>query len=52
MVCWAAALVLWWWWERRCPHLVSTAMLSRRPILLTNIATVSVGMGLYFGFSA
>ncbi|HPX37450.1 MAG TPA: MFS transporter, partial [Mycobacterium sp.] len=23
---------------------------SRRPILLTNIATVSVGMGLYFGF--
>ena len=45
------ALVLWWWWERRCPYpLVSTAMLSRRPILLTNIATVSVGMGLYFGF--
>lgn len=45
------ALVLWWWWERRCAYpLVSTAMLSRRPILLTNIATVSVGMGLYFGF--
>ncbi|HPY26358.1 MAG TPA: MFS transporter, partial [Mycobacterium sp.] len=40
------ALALWWWWERRCPYpLVSTAMLSRRPILLTNIATVSVGMG-------
>ena len=47
----AAALVLWWKWERRCAQpLVSTAMLSRRPVLLTNIATVSVGMGLYFGF--
>lgn len=45
------ALAMWWRWERRCPHpLVSTQMLSRRPILLTNIATVSVGMGLYFGF--
>lgn len=45
------ALMLWWWWERRCTYpLVSTAMLSRRAILLTNIATVSVGMGLYFGF--
>ncbi len=45
------ALALWWWWELRCAQpLVSTAMLSRRPILLTNIATVSVGMGLYFGF--
>lgn len=47
----AAVLALWWWWERRCAHpLVSTAMLSRRPILLTNIATVSVGMGLYCAF--
>lgn len=46
-----AALVLWWRWERRCTQpLVSTEMLSRRPVLLTNIATVSVGMGLYFGF--
>ena len=46
-----AALVLWWWWERRCAQpLVSTAMLTRRPILLTNIATVAVGMGLYFAF--
>jgi MFS family permease len=44
-------LGLWWWWERHCRQpLVSTAMLARRPILLTNIATVSVGMGLYFGF--
>lgn len=25
-------------------------MLTRRPILMTNIATVAVGMGLYFGF--
>ncbi len=44
-------LAIWWWWERRCPQpLVSTAMLSRRPILLTNIATVSVGMSLYCVF--
>lgn len=44
-------LVLWWRWERRCAHpLVSTRMLTRRPILFTNIATVAVGMGLYFGF--
>ena len=44
-------LALWWWWERRCSQpLVSTDMLLRRPILLTNIATVAVGMGLYFGF--
>jgi hypothetical protein len=47
-----AALGLWWWWERRCVHpLVSTAMLSRRPILLTNIATVSVGMACISAFS-
>jgi MFS family permease len=47
----AVVLALWWWWERRCPQpLVSTSMLMRRPILLTNIATVAVGMGLYFGF--
>jgi len=44
-------LTLWWWWEKRCAQpLVSTSMLMRRPILLTNIATVAVGMGLYFGF--
>ena len=30
--------------------LVSTVMLTRRSMLLTNIATVAVGMGLYFGF--
>ena len=30
--------------------LVSTAMLSPRPILLTNLATIFVGMGLYFAF--
>jgi len=42
---------IWWWWERRCAQpLVSAAMLSRRPILLTNIATVLVGMGLYLSF--
>lgn len=44
-------LGLWWWWERRCPRpLVSITMLTRRPILLTNIATASVGMGLYCVF--
>ena len=47
----AVVLTVWWWWERRCTQpLVSTTMLMRRPILLTNIATVAVGMGLYFGF--
>lgn len=41
----------WWFWERRLDQpLVSTTMLSRRPILLTNLATVFVGMGLYFAF--
>jgi MFS family permease len=44
-------LVAWWAWERRRSHpLVSTEMLTRRPVLLTNLATVFVGMGLYFGF--
>ncbi len=46
-----AVLVGWWMWERRAKQpLVSTAMLRRRPILLTNLATVFVGMGLYFAF--
>lgn len=44
-------LIGWWWWERRAADpLVSTAMLARRPILLTNLATILVGMGLYFAF--
>jgi MFS family permease len=44
-------LVGWWAWERRAKQpLVSTAMLTRRPILLTNLATIFVGMGLYFAF--
>jgi MFS family permease len=44
-------LVGWWLWERRAEQpLVSTQMLARRPILLTNLATVFVGMGLYFAF--
>jgi MFS family permease len=47
----AVVLVLWWWWEGRCTQpLVSIGMLTRRPLLLTNVATVAVGMGLYFGF--
>ncbi|MET0702330.1 MAG: MFS transporter, partial [Mycobacterium sp.] len=46
-----AVLVGWWFWERRCEYpLVSITTLSRRAMLLTNIATVFVGMGLYFGF--
>jgi MFS family permease len=44
-------LVVWWRWERRQTHpLVSTAMLTRPAVLFTNLATVFVGMGLYFGF--
>jgi len=44
-------LVAWWVWERRLRNpLVSTEMLTRRPVLLTNLATVFVGTGLYFGF--
>ncbi|MGE2724866.1 MFS transporter [Mycolicibacterium pulveris] len=44
-------LVGWWKWERRARQpLVSTAMLARRPILMTNVATIFVGMGLYFAF--
>lgn len=47
----AVSLALWWWWERRCPQpLVSISMLTRRSLALTNVATVAVGMGLYFGF--
>lgn len=46
-----AILAAWWRWEGRCAQpLVSTAMLARRPILLTNIATLLVGLGLYFSF--
>jgi MFS family permease len=49
--CGVVVLGAWWFWERRAKQpLVSTAMLTRRPILLTNLATVFVGMGLYFAF--
>jgi MFS family permease len=41
----------WWRWEQHTKQpLVSTAMLARRSMLLTNVATVFVGMGLYFAF--
>lgn len=44
-------LAAWWAWERRLVYpLVSISMLTRRAVLLTNLATVFVGMGLYFGF--
>lgn len=44
-------LAAWWWWERRVQHpLVSIEMLTRRAVMLTNLATVFVGTGLYFGF--
>lgn len=46
-----AVLVAWWLWERRREHpLVSTRMLAKPAMLLTNLATVFVGMGLYFAF--
>lgn len=44
-------LIGWWMWERRATRpLVSTEMLTRRSMLFTNLATISVGMGLYFAF--
>jgi MFS family permease len=47
----SAVIVGWWLWERRVEQpLVSTRMLTRRPIMLTNLATIFVGMGLYFAF--
>jgi MFS family permease len=47
----AAVLGAWWFWERRAEQpLVSTEMMTRRPIMLTNLATIFVGMGLYFAF--
>jgi predicted MFS family arabinose efflux permease len=50
-VCGFVILAGWWFWERRADlPLVSTHMLTRRPIMLTNVATVFVGMGLYFAF--
>jgi len=49
--CGVMILVAWWFWERRAKQpLVSTEMMTRRPIMLTNLATVFVGMGLYFAF--
>jgi MFS family permease len=54
LACAAGGIVItvgWWLWERRAKQpLVSTKMLSRRPIMLTNLATIFVGMGLYFAF--
>jgi MFS family permease len=52
--CAACGLVIlgaWWFWERRAKQpLVSTQMMTRRPTMLTNLATVFVGTGLYFAF--
>jgi predicted MFS family arabinose efflux permease len=46
-----AVLVAWWFWEQRAARpLVSTRMLARRSMLFTNLATICVGMGLYFAF--
>lgn len=45
----AATLAMWHSWTRRSRHpLVSTEMLTRRPILLANSAGFLVGMGSYF----
>ncbi|MGZ8801884.1 MAG: MFS transporter [Mycobacterium sp.] len=44
-------LIGWWVWEQRTARpLVSIPMLSRRTMLFTNLATIFVGMGLYFAF--
>jgi MFS family permease len=49
--CGLVVLGTWWFWELRAEQpLVSTEMMKRRPIMLTNLATVFVGMGLYFAF--
>ncbi len=49
--CGVIVLIGWWFWERRTAQpLMSVEMLARRPIMLTNLATVFVGMGLYFAF--
>lgn len=49
--CGLVILAAWWFWERRAKQpLVSIEMMTRRPIMLTNLATVFVGMGLYFAF--
>ncbi|MBB2993032.1 MFS family permease [Mycolicibacterium iranicum] len=46
-----AVLVAWWRWEQRTARpLVSTRMLAQRSMLFTNLATIFVGMGLYFAF--
>ncbi len=46
-----AVLIAWWFWERRAARpLVSTRMLAKPSMLFTNLATISVGMGLYFAF--
>ncbi len=46
-----AVLIAWWFWERQAARpLVSIRMLSRRSMLFTNLATIFVGMGLYFAF--
>lgn len=54
LICAALGMLVlagWWRWERgRRYPLVSTAMLTQRAMLLTNLATVFVGMGLYFSF--
>lgn len=47
----AGVLVAWWFWEQHAARpLVSTRMLARRSMLFTNLATIFVGMGLYFAF--
>ena len=46
-----AILTLWWIRNGRTAHpLVSTQILRHRPVLLANMATFLVGMGLYLSF--
>jgi len=44
----AVAIPAWGWWVLRHPSpLVDLRVAARRPVLMTNIATVLVGMGMY-----
>lgn len=44
----AVALAAWGWWVLRHPSpIVDLRVAARRPVLLTNIASITIGMGLY-----
>ncbi len=44
----AVALVCWLWWELRLDDpLIDLRVAARRPVLLTNVASVVIGFGMY-----